>query len=95
MDAPSPLHFQRCGGCDALLAYPRVLCPACGSRELGWERSAGEGTVYSATVVHTREGSHGVLLVDLDEGVRVMGEGEAAIGARVAAREEDGRLVFA
>ena len=95
MDAPSPLHFQRCGGCGALLAYPRVLCPGCGSRDLGWERSAGDGTVYSATVVHARDGAHGVLLVDLDEGVRVMGEGTAAIGSRVRAREDDGRLGFA
>ncbi|HEX2085097.1 MAG TPA: OB-fold domain-containing protein [Solirubrobacteraceae bacterium] len=94
MDPPSPLHFQRCGGCGLLLAYPRVLCPGCGSRDLGWERSAGRGTVYSGTVVHTREGSHGVLLVDLDEGVRVMGAGEAPIGARVAATEEDGTLRF-
>ena len=95
MEAPSLLHFQRCGGCGALLAYPRVLCPGCGSRSLEWERSAGVGTVYSGTVVHAREGEHGVLLVDLDEGVRVMGEGTAAIGERVSAREEDGRLRFA
>jgi uncharacterized protein len=94
VDAPTPLHFQRCRGCGALLAFPRVLCPGCGSRALEWERSAGAGTVYSGTVVHTREGDHGVLLVDLDEGVRVMGEGTAAIGARVTAREEDGRLRF-
>jgi len=95
VDAPSPLHFQRCGGCGALLGYPRVLCPVCGSRQLEWEESAGRGVVYSATVVHTREGSHGVLLVDLDEGVRVMGAGEAPIGAAVAAAVVEGRLEFA
>lgn len=92
MDAPSPLHFQRCGGCGALLGYPRVLCPRCGARELAWEVSAGEGTVYSATTVHAREGSHGLCLVDLDEGVRVMAAGAPAIGERVALRVEDGRL---
>ncbi|HEV2814668.1 MAG TPA: zinc ribbon domain-containing protein [Solirubrobacteraceae bacterium] len=95
MNAPSPLHFQRCGACRTLLGYPRVLCPGCGSRDLEWERSAGRGTVYSATVVHTREGRHGVLLVDLDEGVRVMGAGEAPIGAAVTATEQDGTLRFA
>lgn len=92
MDAPSPLHFQRCGGCGALLGYPRVLCPGCGSRELAWEESAGEGTVYSATTVHAREESHDLCLVDLDEGVRVMAAGAPAIGDRVALRVEDGRL---
>ncbi|HEX8083707.1 MAG TPA: zinc ribbon domain-containing protein [Solirubrobacteraceae bacterium] len=92
MDAPPPLHFQRCGGCGALLGYPRVLCPACGSRALEWEESRGGGTVYSATTVHSREGRHGVCLVDLDEGVRVMAAGAPAIGARVHLRVEEGRL---
>lgn len=92
MDPPSPLHFQRCGGCGALLGYPRVLCPGCGSRELAWFESAGRGSVYSATTVHAREGSHGVCLVDLDEGVRVMAAGAPGIGERVALRIEDGRL---
>ena len=95
MEPPSPLHFQRCAGCGALLAYPRVLCPACGSRELGWVQSAGRGSVYSATTVHGREGSHGLCLVDLDEGVRVMAAGAPQIGARVELRVEDGRLCAA
>ncbi|HEV3002136.1 MAG TPA: zinc ribbon domain-containing protein [Solirubrobacteraceae bacterium] len=95
MDAPSPLHFQRCGGCRALLGYPRALCPRCGSRDLAWEQSSGRGVVYSATTVHAREGSHGVLLVDLAEGVRVMGAGEAAIGAVVGATVDEGVLRFA
>jgi uncharacterized OB-fold protein len=94
VEAPSPLHFQRCAGCRALLGYPRVLCPACGSRDLEWEESTGRGTVYSATVVHGREGSHGVLLVDLDAGVRVMGAGEAEIGSAVSASVVEGRLEF-
>ncbi len=92
MEAPSPLHFQRCDGCGALLGYPRVLCPVCGSRSLRWEESAGRGTVYSATVVHGREGSHGLCLVDLEEGVRVMAAGAPAIGADVVLRVEEGRL---
>jgi uncharacterized protein len=92
MDAPSPLHFQRCGACGALLGYPRVLCPACGSRELEFVESAGAGTVYSATVVHTREEQYGVCLVDLDEGVRVMAAGAPEIGARVELAVEEGRL---
>ena len=51
-----------------------------------------QGTVYSATVVHGREGSHGLCLVDLDEGYRVMAAGAPEIGARVALRVEEGRL---
>ena len=92
MDAPSPLHFQRCGGCGALLAYPRVLCPRCGARDLVWEQSGGRGSVYSATTVHTREEAYGVCLVDLEEGVRVMASGAPQIGTPVELRVEEGRL---
>ena len=92
MDAPSPLHFQRCGGCGSAVHPPRVLCPGCGGRDLAWEESGGRGTVYSATTVHTREGSYGLCLVDLDEGLRVMAAGAPAIGAQVALRIEEDRL---
>ena len=92
MDAPTPLHFQRCGACGAAVHPPRVLCPGCGGRELAWEESAGHGTVYSETTVHTREEAYGLCLVDLDEGVRVMASGAPEIGERVDLRIEDGRL---
>ena len=95
MDAPSPLHYQRCDACGRAIHPPRVLCPGCGGRELVWRESAGRGTVYSATTVHTREGSHGLCLVDLDEGYRVMAAGAPPIGERVALRVEDDRLCAA
>ena len=97
MDAPSPLHFQRCGACAAAVHPPRPTCPVCGSRELAWEESAGAGAVYSSSDVHTREESYNVALVDLDEGYRVMSTVEVgvAIGTRVQGRvDDDGRLVF-
>ena len=73
-------------------APPRLICPVDGGRSLDFEESTGAGTVYSATVVHGREGSHGLCLVDLDEGYRVMASGAPAIGTRVRLRIEDGRL---
>ncbi len=97
MDAPSPLHFQRCQACGEAVHYPRVLCPFCGSTRLAWEESAGEGVVYSTTTVFTREGSYDVSLVDLTEGYRVMTTvtGGGVIGARVRGRVDgEGRLVF-
>jgi uncharacterized OB-fold protein len=97
MDAPSPLHFQRCGGCAAAVHPPRPACPVCGSRALAFEESAGRGTVYSTSDLHTREETYNVSLVDLDEGYRVMSTVEVgvAIGTRVLARvDDDGRLVF-
>ena len=96
MDAPSPLHFQRCGGCDAAVHPPRLLCPVCGGRDLVFEASKGEGEVYSTSDVHTREGAHNVVLVDLDEGYRVMSTVAVgvAIGTRVRGRVDGDRLVF-
>jgi uncharacterized protein len=97
VDAPSPLHFQRCGACAAAVHPPRPMCPVCGSRALAWEESAGRGTVYSSSDLHTREETLNVSLVDLDEGYRVMSSVEVGvpIGTRVRARvDEDGRLVF-
>ncbi|MGI5471924.1 Zn-ribbon domain-containing OB-fold protein [Streptomyces sp. CA-132043] len=66
------LRYQRCDDCAGAVFPPRVLCPDCGSQELTWERSAGRGTVHSATVVRGRDGARGIVLVDLDEGFRMM-----------------------
>jgi hypothetical protein len=67
------LGFQRCQGCGEAVFYPRVICPACGSDALVWETSGGRGTVYSTTAVHRRSGEpYNVVLVDLDEGFRMM-----------------------
>jgi len=74
-----------------------MLCPRCGSTDLAWEESNGEGVVYSTTTVFTREGSYDVSLVDLAEGYRVMTtvSGGGVIGAPVRGRVDDeGRLVF-
>lgn len=54
---------------------PRMAEPGSGSRDWEWVEASGEGTVYSATLVHPRppEGAYNVVLVDLVEGPRVMG----------------------
>ena len=84
------LGYQCCAGCSAAVFYPRVLCPVCGSGALEWRESAGRGTVYATTAVHSRNRDpRNVILVDLDEGFRMMSrvEGvpaeEVEIGARV------------
>jgi len=69
------LTLQRCTACARHVFYPRVLCPHCGAGSLQWQSSAGTGTVYSVTVVARRAekgGPYNVVLVDLDEGVRLM-----------------------
>jgi uncharacterized OB-fold protein len=106
------LLYQHCDACSAAVWYPRATCPACGSGRLEWRESARRGTVYSFTRL-LRPGNAGraadvpysVALVDLDEGIRVLGDladgvGESPIGHRVQAaiRAPEGglaTLVFA
>jgi uncharacterized OB-fold protein len=85
------LAYQRCADCSAAVFYPRVLCPVCGSGALEWRESAGRGTVYATTAVHSRDRDpRNVALVDLDEGFRMMSwvesvpAEEVEIGARVS-----------
>lgn len=87
------LGFQRCTGCGAAIFYPRVLCPVCGGSELAWETSSGRGVVYATTAVYRRDAEpYNVVLVDLEEGFRMMSriEGvlaeEVEVGTRVTLR---------
>jgi uncharacterized OB-fold protein len=90
------LTYQRCEGCSAAVFPPRVLCPVCSADALAWQPSAGVGTVYSASTLTPRdEEPYTVVLVDLDEGFRVMSAVatvDAPIGARVrlTAQSADG-----
>jgi uncharacterized protein len=86
------LGFQRCAGCGAAVFYPRVICPDCGGGpHLAWEISSGRGVVYATTAVYRREGDpYNVVLVDLEEGFRMMSrvqgvpaEEVVEVGARV------------
>ncbi|BBK32235.1 hypothetical protein EDC65_1033 [Stella humosa] len=91
--AAGELRLRRCTSCDTWQTFPREFCTACGSTSLQWRRAAGTGTVHAATLV-TRAPSdafrplvpYAILLVDLDEGVRMMAHGMPglAIGQRVA-----------
>jgi uncharacterized OB-fold protein len=88
--------LQRCTACDNVVWWPRALCPACSSFDLVWFDAAGEGTVYSYTVVHQSQGRswndatpYVVAYVELDEGPRVMSNivgcdpASIAVGTRV------------
>jgi uncharacterized OB-fold protein len=84
------LAYQRCASCSGAFFPPRVLCPGCGSDDLEWQRSSGQGRVYSVTTLAPRDKApYSVALVDLAEGFRMMtnviGDGEVAIGAAVRA----------
>jgi uncharacterized OB-fold protein len=73
------LRIQRCDSCGRLRHPPGPACPACGSLELSFVVSAGDGTVYSYVVHHHppvpgRTTPFVVALVELNEGVRMVGQ---------------------
>ncbi len=94
------LVLQRCSSCSRVFHRPRLLCPACTSRDWAWEQSAGEGVVYAATTVTRPVGAfrgeepYTVVLVDLPEGARVTGRMAAVPGASDAVAIGD-RVRFA
>lgn len=89
------LRIQSCNACGVLRHPPGPACPACGALDRGYVVAAGEGTVFSY-VVHRHPPVPGkelpivIALVDLDEGVRMVGEvrgvaeDEIAIGMRLS-----------
>ena len=93
--------IQRASSTGEFVFWPRMSTGS-GATDLEWVEARGTGTIYAATVNRTRSGSWNVVLVDLDEGVRMMSTlpdvETVTIGARVKARIEntpDGpRVVF-
>lgn len=81
------LHFQQCNDCGHAQNYPRPFCTSCGSESLSFVKCEGRGRVYSVSEV-TRAPTpefqsitpYYLALVDMDEGVRVMGHALAEVG---------------
>ncbi|MEZ5714177.1 MAG: OB-fold domain-containing protein [Paracoccaceae bacterium] len=99
--ADGRLWLQRCADCGAAIFMPRVICPHCASTALSWAPASGLGTVYSRTTLRPRakpgeapRPPHSIVLVDLDEGPRMMSHlpgiapEDIRIGMRVRARIE-------
>ena len=73
------LTYQVCNGCDEVVFYPRKYSLHCGTDDLTWHTSKGEGEVYTFSVVMQSRhpafadlGPYAVAYVDLDEGFRIM-----------------------
>jgi uncharacterized OB-fold protein len=85
--------YQRCTNCSHVWYFRREFCPDCGATECATQASSGQGRVHAATLVHRAPSDefralapYLVVLVDLDEGFRMMAHGDSslAIGDRVA-----------
>jgi uncharacterized protein len=73
------LRIQQCRSCRAVRHPPGPLCTRCGSHDRGHVVASGRGTVYSFVVHHHppvpgKEVPLVIVLVDLEEGVRMLGE---------------------
>jgi uncharacterized OB-fold protein len=97
------LVLQWCTACERAIWYPRDFCPSCSERStLEWRSASGRGEVYAFTV-ETRptmpqvfgDEPFVIALVDLDEGVRVLGNvvgvppDEVTVGMRVEVTWEE------
>jgi uncharacterized protein len=73
------LTYQWCGTCGRVVFFRRTFCPGCGARDLETRVSAGDGTVYTFTVVRQHMAPffrsilpYVVAYIDLAEGFRMM-----------------------
>ena len=89
------IAYQACGSCKAIWYFRRDFCPDCGTSTPVTLQASGRGTVHARTLVArapTEElrthAPYLIILVDAEEGFRLMAHGDPAlqIGDRVVAR---------
>jgi hypothetical protein len=73
------LRYQKCNACGSVVFYPKHHCTSCGSADLAWHASKGQGTLYTYSVVRANRSPafmeyvpYVLAYVDLDEGFRMM-----------------------
>ena len=79
--------FQRCVACRHTWCFRREFCPQCGDQGPATHTSAGAGTVHATTLVQRAPSDdfraaapYRIVLVDVAEGFRMMGHGDAVRG---------------
>ena len=73
------LMLPKCGDCGTAFFYPRILCPKCHSRNVGWVQASGKGKLYSFEIAYRTfnpafkvEAPFILAMVELEEGPRMM-----------------------
>ena len=81
------LLFQSCRACQHHWYFQRSFCPACGQTEPIQSVSVGTGIVHASTLLQRAPNDefraiapYRIVLVDVVEGFRVMGHGDAELG---------------
>jgi len=92
VDGDNRIAYQRCSACQSVWYFWRDFCPRCGADNPPGLEAAGTGCVCALSLVHRAPSAalrdhapYLVILVDADEGFRLMAQGEKslAIGDRV------------
>lgn len=93
---PGELKYGHCRACGATHWFPRPFCPHCGSNHVDYSACGGAGRIAAVTIVHRAPTPvyrdrvpYAIALVDLDEGIRVMGHVPTSmtVGQHVAVRQ--------
>ncbi len=81
------LRYQSCESCGAAQTLARYACHHCGASALAWRVASGEATVRAVTVVGRAPSEafralapYTLVLVELDEGSRLMAHAEPGVG---------------
>lgn len=77
--AAGELRIQKCNACGELRHPPGPMCPTCHAADRGYVVASGRGTVFSFLVHHApqlpgKELPATLALIELEEGVRMVGE---------------------
>jgi uncharacterized OB-fold protein len=84
--AHGELRLQRCASCGEWRHPPRHRCASCGSTEVTWEPASGRARVFTWTVTHRPVDPaftppYAVVVVELDEGPRLVGNWRGELDA--------------
>ena len=73
------LMLPKCDDCSKAFFYPRITCPHCHSRAVGWIQASGKGKLYSFQIAHRAlnpafriEPPYILAMIELEEGPRMM-----------------------
>lgn len=73
------LMVPRCNTCGKPFFYPRVACPHCHGRDIGWMQASGRGRLHSFAITHQSINRamkvpppYVLAMVELEEGPRML-----------------------
>jgi uncharacterized protein len=73
------LMLPKCDDCGKAFFYPRIACPHCHSRNVGWTQASGKGKLYSFEIAYRSlnpafkiEPPYVLAMIELEEGPRMM-----------------------